>query len=308
MTQQSIPRRIFDFLTEHWILNAIVLSIPSELFAAIQIAGSDLGLVDSKGGLSSFGVALFWPTLVVSFGFVMLKSRASRYDDRAKNNGQFVLQRVLDGVNAATTKKLNRFSEYIGGGGSAFGRCPFDIITQPKAQIEHILENIVVALSEISGIARGDIGVSLVYRLQNKDWQWLYVMNTAQDLSLTDVLKDRKSALRCVIDGTEKMLFFADKRDALALGKYVAGPRDLSNKCVGSVVCRDIGIENPDEMRAILSITTYGSQLCETRNQVSRQLIEDLLLPAFESRLRLELALFYIKGELARTGRPCVVR
>jgi hypothetical protein len=299
MNRAHPVRRAYDFLTEHWVLSALILSIPSELYAVFQIAGTGIGLVGANGRMTGWGHAIFWPALVLSFGVLLYKTRADKYDDRSKSNAQFVLQRVLDSVNAATAKKLARFTEYIERHRADEALSPFLEITQPKAQIENIIENIQVALGEIAGIPRSDIGVGLLFRLGGNEWSWLHSVNTEHDLPLETLLKDSRTSIRQIIDGHAFTLFFADKRDGAGQGKYLPGPRDAASNGIGSILCRDISLGPRDCLQAILSVTTYGNQLCDVHSAGTQHAIETLVMPSFESRLRLELSLLYIRMRTA---------
>jgi len=66
---------------------------------------------------------------------------------------------------------------------------------------------------------------------------------------------------------------------------------------VGSIICRDISIGHDSEkhVRAILSITTYGQQICAAGDVESINKVRTVILPQFEARLKLELSLLYIK-------------
>ena len=82
--------------------------------------------------------------------------------------------------------------------------------------------------------------------------------------------------------------------------QYVPGLKDRSFGTIGSVLCCDLSIGKPDRcVHAVLSITTYGKQLCDKDDARASHKIENFIVPTFEKRLKTELALLYVKEHIA---------
>jgi len=305
----TLPRRMYDYLIDHWILSAIALTLPSYWFIFLRVAGTSASLVDTSGNLTSWGGIITWPLFALSLVFALLKTGADKYDEIAKTRGGFILQRLLDCVNAVTSKKMRRFVDFIVKHEGNGGVTAFHDITQPRLQVSSLLDNIQVALSEIFGLSRDQIGLSILYRYNGKnDWQFLESVNTLHDLTLDSLLNNPDSSARQIIDGKSSSLFYSDKRVAEQNHQYVPGPRDTDCDMIGSVFCRDIGINGKDEkphVQAVLSVTTYGKYLCEPKDKQAEKKILNLIIPTFESRLRLELALLYIRDEMQTKCATC---
>jgi hypothetical protein len=62
---------------------------------------------------------------------------------------------------------------------------------------------------------------------------------------------------------------------------------------------------NQGSGKAILNIATYGKQLCPTKDENAEEKIKTIVLPPFEYRLGLELALLAIKENIAKSS-TCV--
>jgi len=302
MSETTFPRRLYNFFIKHWILTAFVLTIASHWFAFVQILGKNLGLVSQDGLLTKHTVIIFWPLFLVSLIFAILKTASDKYNEEVKNNGQFILERMLQSVNSVKRKKLRRFCKYIYENHGKSGLSPFNVITQPLSQIEGLLENIQVTLSEIFGINRDDIGLSIVYKTdRDEEWDWLYTMNIESDIDLSELVNNPDTTAKQLIDGKVSSLFFPDKRVGLRLNQYVEGNKDKPFNTIGSILCRDLSIDNKNKyIQAILTITTYGKQLCERNDKDSIYKIENILMPTFECRIKLELSLLYIKQVLAQ--------
>jgi hypothetical protein len=87
-----------------------------------------------------------------------------------------------------------------------------------------------------------------------------------------------------------------DKRAASERGQYLLSARDEAHGRVGSLICRRLAVCADREcVTAVLSLSTYGRQLAEDGDSDSVRKLEAIVLPPFETRIRLELALLYIK-------------
>lgn len=308
MKSKTIPRMVYDFFIKRWFLTILFLTISSHWFVFVQIFGKGLNLIDTAGKLTKLAHGITWPLFSISLIFAISKSLADKYNEQAKNNGQYVLERMLQSVNAVTSAKMQRFCEYIERNHGITNLQTFRDITQPKQQSERLLENIQITLSEIFGINRDDIGLSVVYKSDVDDtWAWLCKMNTDGELDIDTLFKDPHTTIRQLIDTKKKSMFLPDKRIGVQQQKYVAGPKDASYNTIGSIICRDISIGQDNKyMRAILSITTYGKQLCEYNDKDAIDKIENLVISAFEKRLQLELALLYAKESMNPKCVNCV--
>lgn len=306
MKRPTLPRKLYNYFVAHWVLSAFVLTISSHWFVIMRIAGKDLSLIDEQGRMTILSHVITWPLFVLSITFALIKTASDKYNEEAKNRGGFILQRMLDSVNAVTSKKMQRFFEFIDANVGKPDIKPFSDITQPRRQIESLLDNIQVTLSEIFGINRDEIGFSILYKPATKpNWEWLYSMNTIHDLDIATLTTNPCTSAKQIIDGKTTSIFFPDKRIGIKEKQYLPGPKDESFENIGSILCRDISIGEKKHLRAILSITTYGKQLCAHNDKDAINKIENIIIPAFETRIQLELSLFYIKEILSPKCIAC---
>jgi len=293
---------IHNYFTRRWILSAILITIPAFGFTLVDLFGRNWGWITEDGKL----IVPVQITLYVLFGaslfFTFVKSYADNNSERAKRDGQFVLDKMLQGVNTIKYKKVQRFVEYIENNHNTKSALPFFEITQPKKQIAVIFDVTQEMLSEIFGISRNNIGMSIVCKIEkDQDWESFYALNTEDDLSLVELLKNSNSAIRKIIDGDRSLIFHPDKRKGIEKQEYISGRIDKTNGNIGSIICKDISlVTNHKYIHSILSISTYGTQLCEENDMDAISKIERILLPAIERRLQLELALHYIREVIAR--------
>jgi hypothetical protein len=300
MRRLTIPRRLYNFFHKRPAWTATVLTLPI-LYEKYGGKVEFLPTPSTEPWVTVFSLG------ILSFAFlaIWIKSYADRYDSNLKENGQRVISKMLEGVNAVVRDKLDRFVGYIGKNHGRVELYPFNEITQPREQIKDLLINIQTTLAGIFGISRDEIDLSLIYwLLPNQKWDVLYALQAGPNLQLEEVLGNRTSTVYQLISGDTKSVFYPDKRTAIRDGKYLPGPKDHTNSNIGSILCRDVSIQaGASCVRAILSINTYGNQICEDSDIDTIAKVENIILPCFEERIRLELSLLYIKEVLA-SSRP----
>jgi hypothetical protein len=280
---------------------AAALSLPAIGFIVVEVAGQDIGLLGEDGALTFVGRWIFWPLVLLSLAFNTLKARADKYQSRALRDGHFLYLKLLDAVNITTQAKLDRFTRFVSEYRNQRSVRPFRLITKPTEHMRRILENLQFLLSELSGIPRADICLSLAVRLDTtKTWEWLLPPTVDNDLGIADLVRDKRSAFRGVVEGANACVVIADKRLGAEQGRYVPSPRDESYGRVGSAICRKLVIDAGEEcVTAVLSISTFGKLLFAPGDTDTPRKIETVLLPAFDIRLRLELCLLYIQRVIA---------
>jgi len=303
----TFPRKSYNYFIKKWIVSAFILTLAAHWMLFLKFFGKNVGLITAQGALTSFANWITWPMFILSLLFALLKTAADNYNEQAKNKGHFILERLLQSVNAVATKKMQRFCSYAEENRTKSKLTPFKDITKPREQIISLLENIQVTLSELFGINRDEIGLSIICKpIGDNEWQWLPTVNMQNDIDLQTLVSNPSTTAKQIIDGKGSSIFFPDKQVAVQKNQYLPGPNDTTYDNTGSVLCRDISIGTDEKIiRAILSITTYGKQLCEENDDDAKYKIENLLMPTFEKRIQLELALFYIKEILNPKCMEC---
>jgi hypothetical protein len=299
MKKKRLLRRLYDYFVEHWVISSLISTVPIFLFLFVQIFGNNVGIIN-QGTLTPSASLILYPIFFVSAVFSWLMAVADRYDEKAKKDGQFIYSLLLDCVNNIKETKLRRFTNYINANKTRRGINPFFEITQPRDQLESVLENIRIALSKMADITRDNIGLSIMYKTdENASWKWLHRINIGNDLSLDNLINNPSSAVRQIIDKKTGLIFFPDKRVGLEHNAYILGDKDKASNNIGSIICKDISVNTDNCIQAILCITSYGCQLCDSKDFETREKIIQVLLPVFERRIQLEVALLYIKEVIA---------
>jgi hypothetical protein len=302
--EQSLRRKIFNWFKKFWWISALLAILPGLIFTFLEIAGETYGLKEN-GILTNPAKFLFFSMFGVSAVFSILKAYYENYDDKRKRDAQFILERMIVSLDTIKRSKLIRFTNYINENHGKINLTPFFDITKPKDQLQSILENLQDTLADLFGLTHSEISVSVMYTTdQTPDkWDWLSNLNMPNDLNLDELLHNPKSTVHQIVNRKTTSLFFPSKNTAVSQGQYLPGPKDYAHRLYGSILCHDISIDGHKSVRAILSISTFGRQLCEENDLDAQYTIVNKILPSFERRIQLELALFYIRTVLAKRTR-----
>lgn len=299
MKDKSIWRKLYNLSTNYWWFTSIIMTLAGTLVIIANINGLKWGLKDEKNNFTSLFLWIFWFVFSFSTIIVLAKNWADKYNQNVINNGQKVLSKLIDCFHDTKNSKYNRFLNFINENEK---HCdPFPIITQPKPQIEKLLDNIQVNFSDLFGIDRSKIGLSIIYKFNDAEkWKWFTTNNVFHDVDLKELVSNNSSAIYPIIQGEQLNVFWADKRDAIKEKNYLPGKIDKDNANIGSIICRDISIkyDNVKYLNAILNITTYGKLICGKNDLNAKDKIENIILYHFDYRLKLELSLFYIKEKI----------
>lgn len=295
---------MYDYFNKGWFKSSLLMTFATLWLACLRIFGIDFGLITSEGHLTELAHFITWPVIVISIAFTLIKNAAEKYDEVSKKNGQFILTKIIDSIDDIVNKKNVRFCNFLKDNVGKKDISPFAVITQPRDQIEWILSNIQITLSEIFGIDRQHLSISLIYWTDEiKHWSWLARTNIHNDLEVKDLINNHNTTAYKVINSHKNSIVHIDKLEASKKNEYLLSDRDRDFNEVGSIICREINVgesENPN-IRAIISISTYGKLICNPGINVDETItkILHIIIPRFESRIKLELALLYIKDVLA---------
>jgi hypothetical protein len=305
LDKKTFKRKMYDFFVKRWYLSAIIFTLSSNWFILLQFLGKKWLWLDTNGELAPRTKLVSLMFVCITTVFTVIKTLSDKRNDEGKENGQMILGRLLDDVTDCKESKLHRYLHLIS---RNITHEDFMDHIRPESEINDIFSAIQNSISNICGINKSNIGLSIIYRFDINDknaWKWLDRVHTNNDLSLKQLIDNPLTSARQIIDGNKDKIFFADKREAIDKNLFVPGMIDKDNDNIGSIYCGDISLKQDDDvviMQAIFTITTYVQQLCEKNDNSSINRIRSLIIPAFELRLKIELALFYIREKRKEKG------
>lgn len=315
---KSILKRIADYLNEHWIFKIIVLSLPSIYLPFITKNYGKESLTDSDGNLKLVGILVAWLIYCSVLFINILANYKVKLDkeeelEHAKIKEKELLEykstlevylKLLEYIGNVCEVKLGAICSYIETAEkSGKFRKPFNDTVYPDKQLKSICKEIKNCLSKITGIDYNNITVSMAYVLPSisSKLNWVDQQETASCMNLYNLMKNPKTAFYKVYTEDTGYVFINDKKIASQESNYVLDKKDKKYNEIGSLICEEIAIENENDKiaRIILTISTYGYKFTENGDEENLKnisdMIEKIILQQFEKRIKIELALLYVK-------------
>lgn len=325
---KRILKKVADCLNDHWIWKTIILFIPSiYLPVVIKYAGVQTHLVNAKGKLTRLGIIITITIYVLALAVNILSNYKSKRDkekdlERDKlhkkeiqdykdeiqsyDNTLDVYIRLLNVIGNVCDVKLNSIYSYIDSAmkNKVFNK-PFNETVYPENQLKTIARELKTCLSEITLPPVGNISVSMAYDFPciGSQMRWIDQNEVAQCMQLNNLKRNEKTAFYRVYNGHSNFIFLNDKQKAAEKGEYVFDKKDERHHKIGSLICDEISVEDDDEKiaRIILTISTYNYKFTNSEDKAvlanMSSMIEEVILQQFEKRIRIELALLFVKRQ-----------
>ncbi len=189
------------------------------------------------------------------------------------------------------------------------------IVSNPNKQIKSIIENLITCVADITSVEEGSIRTRVAYRLKNEEWKWISGYSSNGYFNIENLIAEKYSTFNSITrkdSHRENFIFFNRKSVAVENNKYVFEPnRDFegenSNKkdaiSDGSILAKSLFVgENYTNAFAEMAIfidTTDDNIFVteETKENIKKVkiLFKNEIFTNFEERLKIELALLYIK-------------
>ena len=315
-----------DCLNEHWIWKTVLLFLPSiYLPVVVKYLGESLRLSDKTGALTFGGITI----TVLLYVCVLLINILSNY--KAKKDKEIEQQReeahkeeiehyigeitsydetlavyvrLLNVIGNICDVKLEAIYNYINLSiaGGIFHK-PFNETVYPEKQLKSIAKELKTCLSEITRPPFNQISVSMAYEFPEAgvNLKWIDQQEISQCMQLNQLKKNESTTFYKIYSGQSDFLFYNDKGKAASEGMYVFDKKDHRYHDVGSIICDEISLEdeNGKIARIILTISTYGYKFTDSDDEEvlknMSEMIEEVILQQFEKRIRIELALLFVK-------------
>lgn len=325
---KKVLKKLADLLNEHWIWKTIILFLPAVyLPVVVKYAGVQVGLSKKNGGLTKAGITITGIIYIVALLINILSNYKSNKDKEIKvieeekhrqeiekyeqeiesyDETLVVYDKLLNVIGNICDVKLEVIFGYINNSilGGTFSK-PFNETVCPEKQLKSIAKELKTCLSEITLPPFSQISVSMAYDFPQLDdkLRWIDQQEIAQCMSLTQLQKNENTTFYKIYSGQSNFLFFNDKKIAATNGMYVFDKKDHRSHDKGSIICDEIALEgdNGKIARIILTISTYGykftNSIDETILNNMSTMIEEVILQQFEKRIRIELALLFVKKQ-----------
>lgn len=318
----------------YFILNIIIAIVPIIYDTLIFLFGKAWGLQieDEFGKTINTPLGVFIKILVNAIVIVAIiwYNIASHHKGSTISKGE--LDRLIDekeGIRAKnqlfskilhSTKKIctSKYDTLISAIKSSEDRSlrSIKIVTDPNKQIKSIIENLLSCVANITNAEESSLRARVAFRLRNNEWTWVSGYASNGYFNIENLTKAKNSTFNSVTRNDslrENFIFFNKKSVAVDNNKYVYEPiRDYEGETFeeksaitdGSILAKSIFIgdsyTNAFAEMAIFIDTTDENffVIDDTKENVRKvkNLFKNEIFSNFEERLKIELALLYIKN------------
>ncbi|EJL6781062.1 TPA: hypothetical protein ACMDRZ_003849 [Vibrio cholerae] len=270
-------------------LSITIPPIVALYYGTLDIWGDDWAWVkDYKSIHEKLFLTLAIFTVVVLF----IKGISDSFKGNVSKKYEVLLESLLVLFNGLVKKKRDRFFQ------KARTLKPredaFKKITQPRDQLEHMLDGTKRFLIEGFGIESKNIGVTIIQGKPSQNLWWYEFKCDAQKqhTKAKDLMTKDSTAKYCFENGDS--IFIPDIRKGTKEGVFFNSNRS-SKSSIGSIFCKAVRVNvNGLEYVYIFTIAVYGQFLCTPYDENECQACEKIL-DEVADRVELELYLHSMK-------------
>lgn len=285
--------KFYIVLKHHYIITTIVCFIPAIwLPIIVRYLGKNLNLI-SENSLTFIGwistILIYTLSLLVTI-FINYSAKATQiiHDNEIKQARATV---TLSNTIMDCTYKIcaNKYNDLCNNALEYY---------DTKKQIEFILSELQNSISSLMNIRSRDLCVSLAYKINDKDIEWICTSNTGSGNTRKILASNTSSSFYQVYTNLCDFLFYNDKNVAMQEGRYIYNSRDKSNQNNGSIMCKRISVmlNNQKKINAVLSVNSYVKFDKTDNPEVIKNIknnIQWTIIAEFEKRIQIELINIY---------------
>ncbi len=283
-----VNNRVIHFLS-HPAISIVIPPIIGLYYGTLDIWGDDWKWVSEKQDLHELIFSLLAVfTVIVLF----IKGIAETFKGKVAKKYQMLNEAMNLFFNGLVKKKKDRFyskAKFIKPKGDVF-----KIITQPKDQLEFVLDGLKTFLISGFDIDSKNIGITIMQGNldTNKWWYEIQCDRQKQHTSPKDLMR-RSSTAKYALD-TGDSVFIPDIRKGAKEGAFTNSERSGKSE-IGSIFCKPVRITvNSTEYVYIFTIAVFGQYLCTPYDEEECRACEKIL-DEVADRVELELYLNSIK-------------
>lgn len=190
------------------------------------------------------------------------------------------------------------------------------VISNPNKQIKSIVENLLSCVADITSVGESSLRARVAYRLKDSEWTWISGYASNGYFNIENLIAAKNSTFNSVTRNDslrEDFVFFNKKSLAVKNNKYVYEPnRDFDGGVFdekqpitdGSILAKSLFVGDNysnafAEMAIFIDTTDDNFFVADDAKESVRKvknLFKNEVFYNFEERLKIELALLYIKS------------
>lgn len=281
---------VVEFIS-HPLLSVVVPPVVGLYYGTLDIWGDDWSWVKDKKDIHEL---LFTILAAVTVLVLFLKGVREAAEGNISKKYQLLTESILQFFNGLVKKKRDRFFN------KAKNLKPtadiFKIITQPKDQLEHVLDGTKNFLINGFSINSKNIGITVIQG-NPVDNRWWYALKCDAQKQHTKPkylmsVGSASTARYCYESGDS--LFIPDIRKGIKEGMFLESSRSKVSE-IGSIFCKPVRIQvGTIEYVYIFTIAVFGQHICTPYDE-DECIACEKILDEVADRVELELYLFSIK-------------
>ena len=283
-----VNNRVVGFLG-HPALSLVIPPLVGLYYGTLDIWGDDWSWVKDKKDIHE---VIFTTLAAFTILVLFVKGMAETAKGQVAKKYKVLIESMILFFNGLVKKKKDRF--YNKAKSIRPTADVFKIITQPKDQLEFVLDGLKTFLISGFGIDAKNIGITIIQGdpLANKWWYEIKCDTQKQHTRPKDLMNGSSTAKYALETGDS--VFIPDIRKGVKEGVFVNSER--SNKSeVGSIFCKPVRITvNHTEYVYLFTIAVFGQYLCTPYDEEECRACEKIL-DEVADRVELELYLNSIK-------------
>jgi len=291
-----VNNRVISFIS-HPALGVAIPPVIGLYYGTLDIWGDDWPwIAENKNTHETIFTIL--ASLTVAILFVKAISEAAK--GAVNRRYSQLIESMLLFFNTLVKKKKDRFynkAKHLKPSGDVFR-----LITQPKDQLEHVLDGTKNFLIDGLGIDTKNIGITVIQGdpKSNKWWYELKCDTQKQHTRAKDLMSSKSTASYCYESGDS--IFIADIRKGTKEEVFFESERSSKSR-IGSIFCKPVRITvNNLEYVYIFTIAVFGQYLCSPYDEEECRACEKIL-DEIADRVELELYLHSMKQYREQGGK-----
>lgn len=238
----EVIKSVVNWFDRHYVWATLIQTLPSLWFVYLTWFGDKTNLKNEDGKITIFAATVslfcFILLLLIPVGQkVVARFKGNKIKDEldATRYSVDIFEKLLRSSANIVRTKADRYTALL-----SSSEININSSIKPKEQLQEILKEIEIILSELFGLNRNDISTSIFYAFYKKGkpetkWAFLVSKNISLGTDIDFILSDPNSTLNQIIDKRIPFIFHCDKNEAARNNQYVYDNEEANGECCGSI-------------------------------------------------------------------------
>jgi len=284
--------KIFDSIGAKIIFPAI----PTIWFSFFAIFAPSYEKLIVQGKLTALAIILNIIVFIVVVFYIVASIYCQSVKQKQKNVDEKTYMSILQNLDDANIFLRNKQTNVL------FEHEDSNYVSDYRSNINVLLMLLVKCLSEVTNVDESKFVASYFYKFKNDGWKIINSDGKHKGVDVS-IIEDKSSVVSQLIR-EDSAIFYLSKEEANKKGNYFIDERDKEQKEIcesqmGSIFGLNWSISNQISgdviLSSIITVATYGEQICDSEDVRIKKVIIDQILKMFENPF-LFLAFDYVES------------